>query len=295
MTDTTIVIMTRNRVDELSRTLDRLVALPERPPIIVVDNGSTDGTSAHVAERFSQVQVLRMDDNAGVAARNLAVEKATTPYVAFNDDDSWWAPGSLEKAAALFDAHPRLGALAAEVRVEPSGRPDPICREMRDSPLPGDPQLPGVPVLGFLACAAVVRTSAFADVGGFETRLHFGGEEELLATDLASAGWAVRYAPELTVHHHPSTSRDSVWRRRRGVRNTLWFLWLRRPAGAALARSLQLLRRAEPAAARGGLADALRGLPWVLRARRVVPAHVERQLRLLQRDQDRSRARQYAT
>lgn len=293
MADITVVIMTRDRVEELIPVLQRLRELPEDPPIVVVDNGSSDGTSERVARQFPDVEVIRLSGNLGVEARNIAVRGVSTPYVAFNDDDSWWAAGSLAHAVELFDAHPRLGVVSANVLVEPGSRRDPISVEMQDSPLAGDPGVPGIPVLGFLACAMAVRTAAFEEVRGFERRLHFGGEEELLATDLASLGWEVRFVPELTVHHRPSTARDSAWRARRGVRNTLWFLWLRRPAGTALRRSVHLLRSADPTAAAIGLAQALRGLPWVLRERRVVPPHVERQLRLLQPDQDRSESRRY--
>lgn len=289
----TVVLMTRNRVEELVHALERLHELPEEPPIVVVDNGSSDGTSERVARQFPDVEVLTLSGNLGVEARNIAVRRVSTPYVAFNDDDSWWAPGSLARAVELFAAHPRLGAVAANILVEPGSRRDPISVEMENSPLTADPGVPGVPVLGFLACAAAVRTAAYEEVGGFERRLHFAGEEELLATDLTSHGWEVRFLPELTVHHQPSTARDSVWRARRGVRNALWTLWLRRPAGSALGRSVHLLRSTDPTTAALGLAQALRGLPWVLRQRRVVPAHVERQLRLLQPDQDRSEARRH--
>ena len=53
--DITLVLMTRNRVDEVLETVDRLQQLPERPAVIVVDNGSTDDTSTLVANRFPDV------------------------------------------------------------------------------------------------------------------------------------------------------------------------------------------------------------------------------------------------
>lgn len=281
MADTTLVIMTRDRADELLRTLDQLVQLPEDPPIIVADNGSTDGTIHRVRAAFPGVELIPLGRNLGVAGRNFAVRRAATPYIAFNDDDSWWAPGSIARMEQLFREHARLGAITAHIIVEPGGRDDPTSLEMQRSPVSGDPSLPGIPVLGFLACATAVRRDAFLDVGGFEERLHFAGEEELLATDMVRAGWAVRYVPELMVHHQASTSRRNGWRRRRDVRNRFWFLWLRRPAPVAVRRSWQLLRSAPPSTTLPAFAEAITRGAWIARARDVVPSDLEDDLRRL--------------
>jgi N-acetylglucosaminyl-diphospho-decaprenol L-rhamnosyltransferase len=76
----------------------------------------------------------------------------------------------------------------------------------------------------------------------------------------------------------------------------LWFTWLRRPlptAGRRTARLLGQLPRDRVSAA--GVLDAVRGMPWVLRERSVVPAHVEDGYRALEDMQSRSRARQYVS
>jgi N-acetylglucosaminyl-diphospho-decaprenol L-rhamnosyltransferase len=289
-----VVVITRNRLPELLTTLDNLHALPEQPPVVVVDNASSDGTAQTVRHRYPEVEVISLDENLGAAARNVGVERVDTPYVAFSDDDSWWAPGSLARAADPFDAHPRLGLLAARILVGPEEREDPICAEMAGSPLPTEPDLPGPPVLGFLACAAVVRRSAYLEVGGFDPGLLIGGEEELLATDLASAGWGLAYVGDIAAHHHPSTVRDAHARRRLGIRNTLWFNWLRRPLPAALRRTVALLQTfPRDLVTLAGLVDALRGLPWVVRRRQVVPHRVESMLCLLEQPQLESESRQY--
>src|SRR4051812_1458222 len=145
----TVVIATRDRRDELLRTLGRLRELPERPPLIVVDNASSDGTADAVRARFPAVEVVRAARNLGAPARNLGVRAARTPYVAFSDDASWWEPGALHRAAEAFDAHPGLGLIAAHTLVGPARRPDPINAAMAGTPLPGAPGLPGPPVLGF--------------------------------------------------------------------------------------------------------------------------------------------------
>jgi GT2 family glycosyltransferase len=184
----TIVLATRDRRERVLATLARLDELAERPRVVVVDDASTDGTASAVRGRFPDVTVIASRQDIGSAARTVGVEAAETPLVAFSDDDSWWAPGALRRAVEVFDAYPRLGLIAARILVEPDGRLDPTCAAMRDSPLPSDMQLPGPPVLGFLACGAVARRSAVLACGGFHARFGFGGEEHLLAVDMAAAG-----------------------------------------------------------------------------------------------------------
>lgn len=290
-----MVIMTRDRVDELLATLQRLEDVPGR--VVVADNGSADGTVERVRRRFPEVEVLALGSNRGVAARNLAVARTSARVVAFNDDDSWWDPESLRRLPDLFAAHPALGAVSARILVEPAGTLDPTSAEMASSPLDDVwPTLPGLPVLGFLACATAVRREAFHDVGCFEERFHFGGEEQALAADLADAGWAVRYFDDLTVHHAPSSQRPpDVWRRRRELRNRLWFLWTRRPLGTALTESRRSLGGASRVDAALALASALRGLPWVVRERSPVRAEVERGLRRLERPGRVAHARETVT
>ncbi|GAA3509162.1 glycosyltransferase family 2 protein [Actinomadura keratinilytica] len=292
----TVVVITRDRRESLLHTLGRLAGLPERPPVIVVDNASRDGTAEAVALLFPEITLLRSRDNLGAVARNLAVDHVRTPYTAFCDDDTWWEPGALTRAAALLDAHPRVAAVTGRVLVEPGGREDPIVAELRGSPLPRPPGLPGPALGSFLAGASVLRTGAFREAGGFSPRLWLGGEEELLAADLMTRGWHLCYADDVVVHHAPSPLRERHLRRRRGIRNTLWYTWLRRPPRSALRRTRALLgtlpRDGVTALA---LAEAAAGLPWVLRERRPVPPEVEARLRALDEPQRRSKARRYVS
>ena len=293
-----IVMLTHNRVGPTLRSLGEVSALPERPPVVVVDNASSDGTAAAVRREFPQVDVIELPENLGAAGRNVGVEHVETPYVAFSDDDSWWAPEALATAVEAFDRHPRLGAIHGRILVGGEEREDPICEELRESPLPGDPSLPGTPVLGFLACAVIFRREAFLQDGGFERTVMIGGEEEWLACDLASHGWEIRYLPEVVAHHDPPrrVGEAADERRRTGLRNTLWFNWLRRPASSALRRTLHLARTVpRDRVSALAFADAMRTMWSASPARRVVPPHVEQMLRLLDRPQMESTNRKYVS
>ena len=291
-----VVVITHQRRDEVLLALSRLVALPEQPHVVVVDNGSTDGTAEAIRERFPQVELVASPENLGAIGRNVGVARVDTPYVAFCDDDTWWDPGSLRTAADVLDAHPRLAVVTARILVEPGGREDPIVPELRDSPVRGADWLPGPALGSFLAGASVLRREAFTEVGGFCERLWLGGEEELMAGDLAAAGWELCYLPALTVHHQASKARDSHRRRRDGIRNTLWTTWLRRPARPALRRTVHLLRTLpRDRVTAHGLWAAARGIPWVLRERRVLPPHAEARFAALEHTQRTSTARRYVS
>jgi GT2 family glycosyltransferase len=276
--DVAVVVASRNRRADLLATLPRHEA-----PVVLVDNGSTDGTVAAVREAHPQVTVLPLTENVGARARTLGAAEAGTPFVAFADDDSWWAPGDLARAVAIMRAHPRLALLNARILVGPEERLDPVCAEMASSALGTEPDLPGPSLLGFVACAALVRTEAFEAVGGFDAVVRFPGEEERLALDLAAAGWGLAYVDAVTVHHHPSVRRDRPGRRQAGIwRSRLLTALMRHPAGDVGG----LLVRAALAGRPGveGLVRAVPDVPAALRHRRPMPSQVREGLRRLAAD-----------
>ncbi|MQA31959.1 glycosyltransferase [Modestobacter roseus] len=264
----TCVVASRNRREDLLASLPRHEA-----PVVLVDNASTDDTVAAVRAARPEVTVVPLPDNTGALARTVGVERAGTPFVAFTDDDSWWAPGDLAKAVEIMRAHPRLGLLAARILVGPEERLDPVCEVMAASPLGTDPDLPGPSLLGFVACAALVRAEAFTAAGGFDPVVRFPGEEERLALDLAAAGWGLAYVDEVTVHHHPSTRRDASAVRQAGLwRSRVLTALMRYPLRDLAGQVLSALRAGRPGLR--GLAGALPRVPAALRRRRVLPTTV---------------------
>jgi GT2 family glycosyltransferase len=270
----TTVVMTRDRWPTLEHSL------PRHPgPVVLVDNGSTDGTPSLVAEHFPDIEVVALGKNLGAVARNIGVRRARTPYVAFADDDSWWAPGATGLAADVLDEHPGVGLLAARILVGEPEREDPVCALMAASPLPTVPGLPGPPVLGFLACGTVVRREAFLSAGGFDPVVFFMGEEERLALDLRASGWQLCYVPEVVAHHRPPGGRADAAKVVRAMRNRLLTAVMRRP-WPVVAREVVRAITGGPVA-RAGVRAGVAALPDALMARRPLPAAVEAERRLL--------------
>ncbi|MGY1837584.1 glycosyltransferase family 2 protein [Blastococcus sp. SYSU DS0510] len=274
----TVVVITRNRRADVLATLPHHEA-----PVILVDNASTDGTVEAVRAAHPEVYVLPLDRNEGARARTLGAAHADTPFIAFADDDSWWAPGDLARAVKIIRAHPRLALLNARITVGPQQRLDTVCDEMSASPLGTPADLPGPSLLGFVACAALVRTEAFEAVGGFDPVIRFPGEEERLALDLAAAGWGMSYVDEVTVHHHPSPRRESPERRQAGIwRSRLLTALMRLPMTDAAGLMVCAARAGRPG--QEGLIRALPRVPAALWRRRPIPSSVLADLRVLTRD-----------
>lgn len=286
-TDVSFVIASQNRAAELATVVARLLDTT-RCPIVVVDNASTDDT-ADIVNRLAvrsagRLRLIALDDNLGAVGRNVGVAACRTPYVAFCDDDSWWTPEAPAIGAAEFERHPSVGLLAARTIVWPQRRQDPFSALLAGSALGRRPGLPGPSILGFMSCAAMVRKDAFEQAGGFSDILHFRGEEQLLALDMAAAGWDLCYHPELVAIHQPSPARGTTAAQdARSLRNDVLTTWLRRPvrhclsAGGRLA--LAALRDRDHAR---GAVEAVVRLPAVVAQRRPLPRAVEEAVRLLE-------------
>lgn len=273
----TTVVITRNRRTELMRSLGH-----HRLPAVVVDNNSSDGTVEAVRRRYPRITVIEAGRNLGAVARNLGAREADTPYVAFADDDSWWAPGATARAAALLDTFDDLAVVVGHVLVGLEQRPDAFNDVLAASPLRPREGVPGVPVLGFMACAVVVRRDAYLDAGGFDPVVAFGGEEARLAIDISAAGGLIQYVPAVVVHHHPSSMRASAAaQRRRGVRNALLTMVMRRPWSRVGGQVVHDLASFPDGLL--GVAATVPRLPAALCRRSPVDGSLEAELRLLER------------
>jgi|UniRef100_C6BLW3 GT2 family glycosyltransferase len=285
-----IVVLTHNRAATVLDTLGQLTALGEPWPIIVVDNGSTDGTADQIAARFPDVTLVRAPRNYGAAGRNVGAASANTPYVAFCDDDTAWLPGSIGRAVTVLQRYPAVGVVAAHIVVGPTRRDDPACEPMAASTLPAD-GLPGPALLGFMAGACVVRARAFSEAGGYQRDLFIGGEESVLALDLVDAGWHIVYCREVVTHHNPSPVRDVMQRRALLARNELLSAWLRLPSDLAWRVTGRALRAMVE---QGVLAEALPGalvrLPRTLLRRHTVQPCTVALWRQMDADRQRRRA-----
>ncbi len=288
------VILSRDRREALGIVLDRLCELPV-DEVVVVDNGSRDGTPEMVRARGGNVRVIELGANRGIAGRNVGAREARGELILGLDDDAYPLPGAVEALVAQFRAQPRLGVAGGRVRdidshrgrvlEEEVGTFDWFLRGGRDDEVPPE----GVPTFFFPEGACMSRRRAHFEVGGYFEPFFFGGVEVEVATRMLAAGWDVRYLPGARFDHMKvHAGGDMSPRLRRLVRNQLWYFWLRFPLSLAarripayLAFDLLLCARHRALSAwAGGIVDAWRGRGQVRSARRPLPREAIRRAEL---------------
>ncbi|HZZ84803.1 MAG TPA: glycosyltransferase family 2 protein [Anaeromyxobacteraceae bacterium] len=110
-----IVMPTYNRADTISRAIASIHAQTwKRWELIVVDDGSTDGTADRLAGLDPRLKLIRQANQGVTGARNTGLEAATGDLIAFLDSDDEWLPHHLELAAAFFEAFPGEHVLTGE-------------------------------------------------------------------------------------------------------------------------------------------------------------------------------------
>ena len=235
-----VAIVNYNAAWVLRRCLKSLADNAARP-VVVIDNGSSDGSAELVRREFPDVD-LRVEPNRGYGAgANLAVRLLATPYVLLLNPDTEVAPGTARALASYLEEHPYVAVAGprlvnGEGVYEPSAHafPTPISLLVQESGLSrrlglrrGEWQ--AGPADWVLGAAVAIRCAAFDAVGGFDEGYVLYQEEVDLCHRLRAVGWETHYAPVATVVHvgGVSTSRREAETFAQFVRSTQRFARLR--------------------------------------------------------------------
>lgn len=244
----TVVITTKNRKDDLRVAVRSALGQDTPVEVLVIDDGSTDGTSAMIRAEFPAARLHREEVSGGlIVRRNQGARLASAPIVFSIDDDAAFStPRVVSQTLADFD-HPRIGAVAIPfidvrkdaglVRQRP---PDRAGRFVTDS---------------YIGTAHALRRDVFLQLGGYREHLFHQGEEPDYCVRMLDAGCVVRLGRADVIHHFESPRRSFERMDYYGRRNDVLFAWHNVPLPDLLAHL--------PATTVNGAAFGFRiGRPW---------------------------------
>jgi glycosyltransferase involved in cell wall biosynthesis len=175
--------------------------------LLVVDDGSRDGTLAVLAGYGERVRVLRQANAGPAAARNHGLRAARGRYVAFLDADDWWLPTKLERQVALLEARAELGFCSTATQVVTAdGAPAghwPCCAD-DGAPLLERLFVQGAAVSGSTS-GVLARAALLREVGGFDEALRGFEDPDLWLRLAARAGYACIAEPLTVVVRTPGS------------------------------------------------------------------------------------------
>ncbi len=206
--------------------------------VIVVDNGSEDGSPAMVLAGFPEVVLIRNAENRGFCAgNNQGIRQARGQYVALLNNDAEAEPRWLEELLAGLRAAPDAGMCASKIlfyedrrvidkvghliypdgqnRGRGCGEPDRGQYEQPEEVLLPD------------GCAALYDRRVFESAGLFDEDFFAYGDDAELGLRARLAGWRCMYVPTAVVYHHHSSTLGRFSERRLVLveRNRVWLAW----------------------------------------------------------------------
>jgi len=217
-----IMITTRNRIEDLKQTLRVLTTLNPAPDeILITADGCTDATAEFLKSALPKAKVVVNQPGIGsVASRDRMMREARGDLVLALDDDSYPEQSDcVARIVPLFEQRPELAVLHFPQRTDEY--PETLAQTNF-----GSEHL----TRSFANSGAVLRRSAYLQLPGFEPRFFHMYEEPDYGLQCVAAGYDVLFSPVVTIRHHYSGhARDELWIHHRHARNEFWSTLMRCP------------------------------------------------------------------
>lgn len=218
MTQASVVITTKNRREDLARAVQSALDQQDAEvEVLVVDDGSTDGTDDMIRRQFPGVTLHRAAPSRGyIVQRNLAATIARGPIIFSIDDDAIFStPHVVAQTLGEFDDD-RVGAVAIPfIDVNKSPRVN------QQAPDGNDVYVTNT----YIGTAHAVRRELFLKLGGYREMLFHQGEESDFCLRMLDAGYVVRCGRADVIHHFESPRRDITRMSLFGRRNDILHAW----------------------------------------------------------------------
>lgn len=197
-----ILISTKNRLDELMYSLNKLESLIQDNLIncVIIDDGSIDGTFEKIKQSFPKIQISRNEISKGyMFCRNKMLNETQADFaISLDDDANFLIDNPIEIIQKYFENNTKCGVIAARIfwnDLEPN-----------DTSTIDKPQI----VNSFVGCGHIWRMKAWKTIPNYPEWFQFYGEENFASMQLFKKGWEVHYVPEIFVHHRVNLKKRSA-------------------------------------------------------------------------------------
>jgi GT2 family glycosyltransferase len=212
-----VVIVTKDRRDELRAAIFSAIAQSVQPEVLVIDDGSRDGTPEMVRAEFPAVRLEDSVESLGyIAQRNRAAHLASGAILFSLDDDAEFSTPKVVEQTLRDLEDPRIGAVAV-----PYLEPKKAHRLMQSPPDSSGTWITDT----FIGTAHALRRDIFLALGGYRETLFHQGEEADFAVRMLQAGYVTRLGRADPIYHHESLRRSSGRMDFYGRRNDILFAW----------------------------------------------------------------------
>ena len=223
--------------------------------VLLVDNGSTDGTQDYVAESYPEVRLIQLPQNQGfTGACNAGWQAAQGDIIILLNNDTEADPAWLAEVMAAFARHPRAGSVASKMRL--FDRRDHLHTAGDFYRLDGIPGNRGVwqadvgqfdqEEMVFSACggSSAYRRAMLEEIGFLDDDFFFSCEDVDVGWRVNLAGWEVWYAPTAVIYHKLKATGGAVTGSYYDGRNFLYLIWKNYPS-SLLRQNWRLIARAQ--------------------------------------------------
>jgi glycosyltransferase involved in cell wall biosynthesis len=212
-----VVITTKNRCDDLLKAIRSALGQSVPVEVLVVDDGSTDGTAEAVRAQFPQVALHHVETSEGyIRQRNRGAALASTDVIFSIDDDAEFSTPHVVAQTLREFSDPRICAVAIpfiNVRQDQTVRqraPDERAVYLTEQ---------------YIGTAHALRRALFLAAGGYRAHLFHQGEEFDYCIRALDRGYVVRLGRSDPIHHYESPRRSFVRMDLYGRRNDVLFCW----------------------------------------------------------------------
>jgi glycosyltransferase involved in cell wall biosynthesis len=215
----TVVITTRNRISQLSETLETLDKF-KGLRVIICDDGSTDKTREFIFNKYPNFKLIYNSKSKGyIYSRNRLMNMVETDYaISLDDDSQFLSPPDFNEIHSYFSCNSRCAVLALRIYWGINS-PQNILNHQQPHR-----------VKSFVGCGHICRMSVWNQIPNYPEWFKFYGEEDFAAFHLFKRGLEVHYYPDILIHHRVDIAarkknKDYIQRTRRSLRSG-WYLYL---------------------------------------------------------------------